>query len=268
MARDKIASIVLRMVKVSHFVVGLMVGALLLSEEGLTAEAPPFRAWWPIVNQEVEAGGRGFHAFDSDGSKDGEQKQKRGFGVGFTDWLFLELEATYVREPGQNLDLNGYELGSRIELTETKAFNEVPNLVDVGLLLGISVPDNGVDPYEIESGLLLYKRAGPWRMTGNLLLEKEFGNSNSGDVEMGYAGQVRYRLTPSIQPGVELFGRLGVLGDFSVSKEQQKVGPGVFGFIEVVEGISLKYELSWLFGYTNPTPRHSLKWLLEFEYKY
>ena len=105
-------------------------------------------------------------------------------------------------------------------------------------------------------------------MTGNLLLEKEFGNSNSGDVEMGYAGQVRYRLTPSIQPGVELFGRLGVLGDFSVSKEQQKVGPGVFGFIEVVEGISLKYELSWLFGYTNPTPRNSLKWLLEFEYKY
>ena len=268
MARDKIASIVLRMVKVSHFVVGLMVGALLLSEEGLTAEAPPFRAWWPIVNQEVEAGGRGFHAFDSDGSKDGEQKQKRGFGVGFTDWLFLELEATYVREPGQNLDLNGYELGSRIELTETKAFNEVPNLVDVGLLLGISVPDNGVDPYEIESGLLLYKRAGPWRMTGNLLLEKEFGNSNSGDVEMGYAGQVRYRLTPSIQPGVELFGRFGVLGDFSVSEEQQKVGPGVFGFMEVVEGISLKYELSWLFGYTSPTPRHSLKWLLEFEYKY
>ena len=46
------------------------------------------------------------------------------------------------------------------------------------------------------------------------------------------------------------------------------MGPGVFGFMEVVEGISLKYELSWLFGYTSPTPRHSLKWLLEFEYKY
>ena len=77
MARNKIASIVSRIVKVSHFVVGLMVSALLLSEEGLTAEAPPFRAWWPIVNQEVEAGGRGFHAFDSDGSKDGDQKRKR-----------------------------------------------------------------------------------------------------------------------------------------------------------------------------------------------
>ncbi|MBT06136.1 MAG: hypothetical protein CMM32_04380 [Rhodospirillaceae bacterium] len=62
------------MLKVSHLIVGLIGGALLLSEEGRAAEAPPFRAWWPIVNQEVEAGGRGFHAFDSDGNKDGEQK--------------------------------------------------------------------------------------------------------------------------------------------------------------------------------------------------
>ena len=44
MAGDNIASIALGILKVSHFVVGLMVSALLLSEEGLTAEAPPFRA--------------------------------------------------------------------------------------------------------------------------------------------------------------------------------------------------------------------------------
>ncbi len=262
------AQIVLKMVKISQVVVGLMLGAFVLGEEILAAEAPPFRAWWPIVNQEVEAGGRGFHAFDSDEEKDGEQKQKRGIGVGLTDWLFLELEAIYVQKPGQTLSLNGYELGSRIELTETKAFNEAPNLVDIGLLLGVSAPENGADPYEIESGLLLYKRQGPWRMTGNFLFEKEFGNSNSGDIEMGYAGQVRYRLTPSIQPGVELFGRFGSLGDLSMGDQQQKLGPGVFGFMEVTDGISLKYELSWLFGYTSPTPKHSLKWLFEFEYKY
>ena len=40
------------------------------------AEAPPFRAWWPIVNVEVEAGSRGFYAFDPDARKDGESKQR------------------------------------------------------------------------------------------------------------------------------------------------------------------------------------------------
>ena len=72
MARNKIASIVSRIVKVSHFVVGLMVSALLLSEEGLTAEAPPFRAWWPIVNQELEVGGRGWKLVE------GEVCRRRG----------------------------------------------------------------------------------------------------------------------------------------------------------------------------------------------
>ena len=254
--------------KLFRVVIGLIMGIFFLGEEILASEAPPFRAWWPIVNLEVEAGARGFSAFDSDASKDGEQKQKRGFGAGITDWLFLEFETIYVQNAGQSLELTAYELGSRIELTETKAFNEAPNVVDVGLLFGLSLPESGADPYEIESGLLLYKRKGPWRLTGNLLWEKEFGNSNSGDVELGYAGQIRYRVTPKLQPGVEFFGRFCPVGDLSPNEEQQKAGPGLFGFLEVTEGISLKYELSWLVGYTSPTPNHSLKWLFEFEYKY
>ena len=45
-------------------------------------EAPPFRAWWPIVNLEVEVGGRGFYAMDPSESKDGENiKSDKGFGT-------------------------------------------------------------------------------------------------------------------------------------------------------------------------------------------
>jgi hypothetical protein len=233
-----------------------------------SAEAPPFRAWWPIVNLEVEAGGRGFYTIDPSAVKDGEYREKRGFGAGVTDWLFFEFEAEYVKSAGQNFELEAYELEARIELTQTRAFNETPNLVDIGLLLGISAPEDGSDPYEIESRLLLYKRQGPWRATGNVLFEKEFGNSKSDGIELGYAGQIKYRLTPKFQPGVEVFGRFGRLGDLTINREQQKIGPGVFGFLEVSDDIALKYELSWLFGYTSPTPDHSLKWLLEFEYKY
>lgn len=231
-------------------------------------EAPPFRAWWPIVNLEVEVGGRGFYAMDPSESKDGERKQKHGVGAGVSDWLFFEFETVYKNRVGEQFQLSAYELETRIELTETKAFNEAPNPLDIGILLGIAAPNDSSDPYELESRLLLYKRSGPWRATGNIILEKEFGNSRSDRMELAYANQIRYRITPNIQPGLEMFGRLGSLGELSVGKEQHKVGPGLFGFLEVSDDVALKYELTWLWGITSPAPDHSLKWLLEFEYRY
>ena len=232
------------------------------------AESPPFRAWWPIVNLEVEAGGRGFYTVDGDRRRDGESKQRYGFGAGVSDSLFFELEGEYTKSPGGSLEFEAYELESRVELTKTKAFNEAPNPVDVGLLFGISVPQDGGDAYEAESRLLLYRRVGPWRSTGNVIVAKEFGNSRSGEFEFAYAGQLRYRLTRNIQPGFEAFGRFGTVDELSITDQQHKVGPGVFGFIEIKDDVALKYEVSWLFGVTGPTPAHSLKWLAEFEYRY
>ena len=241
---------------------------VLVSQPAVGAESPPFRTWWPIVNLEVEAGGRGFQTFDEEPSKDGEIKQRYGVGSGLTDWLFLELEGEYEKEPGGARKFTGYEIESRLELTQTKAFNEMPNPVDVGLLFGLSLPEGDAEPYEIESRLLLYKRLGPWRGTGNFVVEKEFGNSRSGQLELAYAGQLRYRLTPNIQPGLEAFGRLGEIDEVSIKDQQQKLGPGVFGFLEIKEDVAVKYEISWLFGLTQLTPDHSIKWLVEFEYKY
>jgi hypothetical protein len=220
------------------------------------------------VNLEIEAGGRGFYTFDADEHQDGQSKQRYGFGSGITDWLFLEIEGEYENNSEGSLQFNGYELESRIEFTKTKAFNEKPNPVDVGVLLGFSVPDSGLDPYELESRLLLYKRAGPWRTTGNLIVEHEFGNSESGGLELAYAGQLRYRLNRNVQPGFEAFGRFGELDDLAIGSQQQKFGPGLFGFFEVKNDVALKYEISWLLGLTGPTPSHSLKWLVEFEYRY
>ena len=91
------------------------------------AEAPPFRAWWPIVNVEIEAGGRGFHAIDGDADKDGESKQRYGFGAGVTDWLFFEFEGEYEKKPGGSLVFAAYEIESRIELTETMK-NPTPSM--------------------------------------------------------------------------------------------------------------------------------------------
>ena len=232
------------------------------------AEAPPFRARWPIVNLELEAGARGFKTFDEDSSLDGASKQRYGLGVGVTDWFFFEIEGEYKKEPGGSRKFKAYEIDSRFEITKTKAFNEKPNPVDIGISLGFSAPDDSDDAYEIESRLLLYKRIGPWRGTGNIVIEQEFGNSSSSGLELAYAGQVRYRVTPNIQPGFEVFGKFGEFDDMAVGNEQHKIGPGVFGFVELDENIAIKYEFSWLFGYTEATPENSLKWLFEFEYKY
>ena len=167
------------------------------------AEAPPFRARWPIVNMELEVGARGFNTFDENSNLDGASKERYGFGVGVNDWFFFEIEGEYEKESGGTRKFKAYEIDSRFELTKTKAFNEEPNLVDIGISLGLSAPDDSDDAYEIESRLLLYKRVGPWRGTGNIVVEQEFENSSDSGLELAYAGQLRYRLTPNIQPGFD-----------------------------------------------------------------
>ena len=232
------------------------------------AESPPFRARWPIINMELEVGARGFHTFDENSNLDGASKERYGFGVGVNDWFFFEIEGEYEKESGGTRKFKAYEIDSRFELTKTKAFNEKPNLVDIGISLGLSAPDDSDDSYEIESRLLLYKRVGPWRGTGNIVVEQEFENSSNSGLELAYAGQLRYRLTPNIQPGFEAFGRFGEIDDIALGNEQHKIGPGVFGVVEFDDSYGFKYELSWLLGYTDSTPDNSVKWLIELEYKY
>ena len=250
-----------------YFIALFILPTSIVFSEELT-ESPPFRAWWPIVNKEVEAGTRGFATKDSELQKNNVGKQKYGFGVGFTDRFFVEVEGHLKKgADGQN-HFNAFEIESRYEFTDTKAFDETPNLIDVGLLVGIKLPKKRTDSYELESRLLLYKRSGRLRNTFNFIIEKEFGNGKSDQVEVGYANQFRYKLTPNIQPGLEFFGRFGEIGDLSYTKQQHNLGPGIFGFIPVKDGVSLKYEFTYLFGMTEPAPNKTLKWLTEFEYRF
>ena len=105
-------------------------------------------------------------------------------------------------------------------------------------------------------------------VTGNIVFEQEFENSSDSGLEIAYAGQLLYRLTANIQPGVEVFGRLGELNDIAIGNEQHQIGPGVFGFFELNDNYGFKYELGWLIGYTDVTPENTAKFLIEFEYKY
>ena len=40
------------------------------------AEDPPFRARWPMINKEIEIGGRGFRTYDNKDELDGNSKQR------------------------------------------------------------------------------------------------------------------------------------------------------------------------------------------------
>ncbi len=239
-----------------------------ISFSNAKTESPPFRAWWPIVNEELEFGTRGYATKDSDPKKNNLGKQKYGLGVGFTDQFFVELEGHIKRQPDGHFHFDAYEIETRYEFTDTKAFNELANFVDIGLLVGLKTPKKDMDAYEVETRLLLYKRAGPIRTTLNLIFEKEFGNGHSEEVEVAYASQVRYRLTTNIQPGFELFGRFGEVTHLSYRRNQHIFGPGVFGFFELFDNFSLKYEFTYLLGISGPAPASTIKWLTEVEYKF
>ena len=102
-------------------------------------ESPPFRAWWPIVNKELEAGTRGFVTKDSSPEKNNLGKQKYGLGVGFTDRFYVEVEGHLKKGMDGRNHFNAIEIESRYEFTDTKAFNETANPIDIGLLVGMKL---------------------------------------------------------------------------------------------------------------------------------
>ena len=130
-------------------------------------ESPPFRAWWPIVNEEIEFGFRGFSTKDGDSSKSGIGLQKYGFGIGLTNKFFIEAEGHLKKVSQDDYGFDAYELGARYEFTDTKQFNEDPNPIDFGLLFGFKSPKKN-ESYEIETRLLFYKRISKFRYTMNI----------------------------------------------------------------------------------------------------
>lgn len=187
------------------------------------------------------------------------QDQIYEFEYGVTDWWKTAIFAELEQETGESLGYAATAWENIFQLTEPGE-----GWVDTGLYFEYE-RGHADSPDEFEGKLLLEKQVGPTVETVNLIAAKEVGDYAESGAEFEYAARVKYRFKPYIEPAIEAFGDIGHI-DRPPERQTHRIGPVVLGAVPLASQIGLYYELGWLFGLTDASPDHSLKWLVELEF--
>ena len=225
-----------------------------------------FKVYTPYVEyHEFEIEYRPSVTIDGDDAKDNEQKHLLGLGYGVTEWWFTEVYAEWEREAGSGEEtaFEAFEWENRFQLTDPGEY-----WADLGLLVEYERTDDSNSPDKIELGLLAAKEVGKFNLAYNLVVEREVGTNASDDVELAQAFQVKYRLDPTFEPGIELYSEFGAIGDMpGVDEQEHYIGPVVEGKIPLGDsGTKLKYNVGYMFGLTDETPDGAVKAIVELEF--
>ena len=99
-------------------------------------------------------------------------------------------------------------------------------------------------------------------------MEREVGTNASDDLDVGQAFQLKYRLDPAFEPGIELYSEFGPIDDIHSADEQEHyIGPVAQGVIPLGEsGTKLKYNAGYLFGLNDDTSDGVVKAIIELEF--
>lgn len=199
---------------------------------------------------------------ERDGGKEKKSAASIGFGWGVKEWWFTELYVKYDRKRGENFRYDAVEWENKFQLTETGKYP-----IDLGLLVEIERPRDRDEGWEVKLGALMQKDFGRLQANLNLLAERQFDAKKKSETELGYQWQLKYRLMPTFEYGLQGFGKVGKWNDWASSSEQEhKLGPAIFGKIPVGNHQAIKYNAAYLVGMTTATPDHTLRMQIEYEF--
>lgn len=242
---------------------------LALLGTGLLLAASPAHATQKVYGPHVEEGEaeieyRGHLDVDDDSSKNKKHKHKLDLGYGITDFWFAEIIFEYERKPGGRMNFEAVELESVFQLTPQGAY-----YADLGFYAEYSFADDAGKPDKVKLGPIFQKAFGRTVMTANTFFRKEIGPHQAKEVEFEYAWQLKYRYMPQFEFGIEAFGKPGELNGFkTVSNQEHQLGPVIYGEFPLTNMSGFKYETGLLFGLTDGTSDMSVKWLVEYEFRF
>lgn len=221
---------------------------------------------------ELEIEHNGSAVFDRRQEQRGANSYTLEFGTGLTSWWHSEIELGFNRAPGDDQPtlLSDLVWENLVQLTEPGRY-----FVDAGFYFeyGQSVTHgSNAASNQITFGPVLAKEIGRTVHTVNLFFTKELGpDQETHGVDFSYRWQSRWNIWAPLSPAIEIYGDTGVLGQGSKLSQQQlligPVGVGALQFSQLGLGRAgkLKYEIGWLFGATQASPRGALRWRLEVE---
>lgn len=198
---------------------------------------------------------------DWDSPDDGEQAAKLAVGYGIAPRWKTELEMEISRVPGASARVEEFEWENVFQLTE-----HGEHWLDAGIFTELS--HNRIDhETALEIGPLLQKEIGQSQLNLNLLFERRIDSPEDGEsihTEVTYQAQWKWYAYPKFQPGLQVFGTLGTLGN--LHSDELSAGPALFGVARLGDGRNLKYDFAVLSGLTRNTPNTTVRFRLEYEF--
>ena len=187
-----------------------------------------------------------------------------GFGYGATPWWFTEAYIKYEKEGAGKTRYDAWEWENKFQLTE---INKYP--VDVGFFTEIEVPRDRGEGYELAFGPLVQFDTGPLRWNTNVFFEKVYRGREGEEhpTGIGYQVQAAYRLPNGMDAGVQAFGEMGKWNDWAPEHEQlHRIGPALFGKVKLGGREQVRYNVAYLAGLTDATPKNTIRLQMEFEF--
>ena len=187
-----------------------------------------------------------------------------GLGYGATEYWFTEIYLKRELEGNDGITLAEWE--NKFQILETGKYP-----IDLGFIVELEAPVNASAPNEIKVGPLLQSEVGKVQLNLNLLFERAFGMANENGepfpTEFGYQWQIKYRLKPAFEFGLQGFGEMGEWNKWSNESEQiHKVGPAIFGKIPLGNREAIKYNAALLKGASTAAPDTTFRLQVEYEF--
>ncbi len=233
----------------------------------LVAAAVPQRASaaFSVYSPVVEAGERALELrsqrdVDSRAAVDGAEEHKLELEYSPNAWWRAEGLVTIERDPGGGRHVAEYSFENVFALTPQGKY-----WADVGLLAEYA-HGVGADSHDaIELGLLAETSWQRTALTVNLTAEQAL--TGGSRAELGYAARLRWRGNEHFEPGIEMHGELGAVGQYgSLGEHRHQAGPALLGRVRLESRRALRYEAAWLFGLTGASPDATGRLQLEYEF--
>lgn len=200
------------------------------------------------MEREVEL--RTIFQTDDRATEDNILRQRISYGFSLNDRVFLEAYAIGTRLPDQSFELEGYEIETKIQLTEQGEYN-----TDWGVIFEYE-RQISESIAELATVLVASRQWGDWVGTLNLGLEYEFGSNIQDELDRFASVQWRYRYREAFEPGIE----------FYADEFTRGIGPVLTGVIRGSGKNKWHWEAGLIAPLNDTTPDQSFRFLLEWEF--
>lgn len=190
-------------------------------------------------------------AFLSDDDVLGSRDQySLSFARSLNDSWAAEIYAIGVRTDNDPFDLEAYEIEVKHQLTEQGEY-----AYDWGLLFEL---EREIDDrlWEVSSSLIAVREIGRWVGTANFELAYEWGSGIKDEFETAVHAQLRHRLSPAFEPGLELH----------VGEDTLAMGPVAAGMKRLSGGSRLQWEVGYFVGLDSISPDRTLRLIFDYEF--